>query len=109
KRHRPLRQRLGEQAMGVGRGQALRKLDLDEAELLDLIARVHPVATRTAFWDREPIAFRPGPQRRWRNAQHLPDRADAGDRSAAHRRTLANPLPPPKPATSVSNPGSLQM
>jgi hypothetical protein len=96
-RQPPSSQALGEQAMGVGGCQALGELDLDEAELIDLVARVQAMAPGAALWDREPVAFLPGPQRRWRNAQHLPDRADAVDRSAAHRWTLANPLPPPKP------------
>ena len=88
--------------MGVTGRDALVDLRLDEAELLDLVAGVHPMAARTALWDRQPIALFPGPQRRRRDAEHLRDGADAVHRPAGHRRTLANPLPPSKPATSVS-------
>ena len=67
-RHRTGGQPLGEQAMGIGRRDALVRLGLDKAELLDLVAGVHAVAARTAFWDRLPVAFFPGPQRRRRDA-----------------------------------------
>src|SRR4029453_10210418 len=95
--------------MGAGGRDALVDLCLDEAELLDLVAGVHAVAARTAFGDRELVAFFPGPQGRRRDAQHLPDRADAVDRPTAHRVTLANPLRPSKPATSVSTQDLLRM
>jgi hypothetical protein len=101
-RHRPGGHSLGEQAMGISRRHAAVELGLDEAELLDLVAGVHAVAARTALGDQQPIALLPGPQRRRRDAEHLGDGADAVHRPTAHRRTLANPRPPSKPATSVS-------
>jgi len=88
--------------MGVGRRDALVELRLDEAELLDLVAGVHAVAARTALRDQKSIALFPGPQRRRRDAEHLGHGADAVHRPTAHRRTLANPRPPSKPASSVS-------
>src|SRR5918994_6376640 len=77
--------------MGVGRCQALSKLDLDEAELIHLIARVQAVAPGAALWDREPVAFLPGPQGGGRDVEHPRHRADAVDGSAGHSRTLAGP------------------
>ena len=47
--------------MGVGGCHALSKLGLDEAELVDLVAGVQAVAAGAAFWDRQPVAFLPGP------------------------------------------------
>ena len=102
-RHRTGGQPLGEQAMGIGRRDALVRLGLDKAELLDLVAGVHAVAARTAFWDRLPVAFFPGPQRRRRDAEHLGDGADAVHRPAAHRRTPVTPSPRRTPATSVKS------
>ena len=82
---------LREQAMGVGGCHALGKLGLDEAELVDLIARVQAMAARAALWGREPVAFLPGPQRRGRDVEHPGHRADAVDGSAGHGRTIAGP------------------
>src|SRR5215207_10841924 len=77
--------------MGVGGCHALSKLDLDEAELVDLIAGVQTVPPGAAFWDREPVAFLPGPQGRGRDVEHPRHRADAVDGSAGHGRTIAGP------------------
>src|ERR671910_991192 len=77
--------------MGVGGCQALSKLDLDEAELIDLVARVQTMAAGAALWDREPVAFLPGPQGRGRDVEHPRHRADAVDRPAGHGRTIAGP------------------
>src|SRR5688500_10558713 len=77
--------------MGVGGGHALSKLDLDEAELIDLIARIQAVAARAALWGREPVAFLPGPQGRGRDVEHPGHRADAVDGRAGHGRTIAGP------------------
>src|ERR687898_3206152 len=77
--------------MGVGGCQALSKLDLDEAELIDLVARVQAMAAGAALWGREPVAFLPGPQGRGRDVEHPGHRADAVDGSAGHGRTIAGP------------------
>jgi hypothetical protein len=47
------------------------------------------VAAEAAFWDREPVAFLPGPQGRGRDVEHPGHRADAVDGRAGHGRTIA--------------------
>src|SRR5262249_55310603 len=79
----PLRRRLvepfSEQAVRVGRAQALRHPVVDEPELFDLIAAVQPVTAGVPVRDHEPVPVLPGAGRGHRDAEHPGHGADAED------------------------------
>ena len=70
---------LAEQPVGLGGLQPLVESLLDEAEVLDLGARVEPVAAAAPFGGHERVALFPVADGRGRNAEHALHGADAVD------------------------------